>query len=96
MPTVSLIKQNASEIAKNYGLAKLYLFGSYAKGTATAKSDIDFLFEKGSPISLVGVSSMLQDFKEKFGTEIDLVSTDSLEKDFLDDVNSSKVLIYER
>ena len=96
MPTISSIKTGVSEIAKNYDVSKIYLFGSYAKGTARADSDIDFLFEKGGAISLLGVSSMLQDLREKFGVQVDLVSSDNLEKDFLDDVNSSKVLVYER
>ena len=73
----------------------MYLFGSHAKGTATEKSDIDLLFEKGDQLSLLDVSSMLQDLQESLECSVDLVSRDSLEPGFRNEVLSSKVLLYE-
>lgn len=43
-------------IAHAYGVKRLYLFGSFAKGTATEDSDVDLLVEKGKPLSLVKLS----------------------------------------
>ena len=39
--TIDEIKEIISEIAKNYPLKKVCLFGSYAHGEASEKSDID-------------------------------------------------------
>lgn len=39
---VSVIIRQAAEICKSHGVKHLYLFGSYAKGTQTRFSDLDF------------------------------------------------------
>jgi len=64
MPDIAWIKEKTVPIAMRYGLNKMHLFGSYAKGTATEDSDIDILYERGDKISLLGVSSMLKDLTE--------------------------------
>src|SRR3990167_4592098 len=40
---IDLIKIIASRLKEQYGAKEVILFGSYAKGTATADSDIDLL-----------------------------------------------------
>ena len=96
MPDINWIKEKTVPIAIRYGLNKMYLFGSYAKGTATEESDIDLLFERGERITLLGVSSMLQDLKESLGKSVDLVSVNSLEPSFAKEVYGSEVLLYEK
>lgn len=93
---INWIKDKSAPIAAKYGLRRMYLFGSHAKGIATKDSDIDLLFEKGEKLSLLGVSSMLQDLTESLGCSVDLVSRDSLEKSFNDEVLNTQVLIYEK
>jgi predicted nucleotidyltransferase len=42
------IRQFAPQIlklAQKYGISKIYVFGSIARGEATSKSDVDFLVE---------------------------------------------------
>ena len=58
MPDISEIKKIVVPIAYSYGIKRLYLFGSYAKGTASEKSDVDLLVEKGKPMSLLKLSGM--------------------------------------
>ena len=41
------IRQKAIPIAKRYGVRRLGLFGSYARGKQTESSDLDFLISKG-------------------------------------------------
>jgi predicted nucleotidyltransferase len=48
MVDIETIKFCVEPIAKDYGIKKIYLFGSYAKGTANEDSDVDLLIEKGS------------------------------------------------
>ena len=67
------IEKNGGKI-KSFGVTRLALFGSYAAGTATADSDIDFLveFEKGR--GLFDDYTHLQRFLEGLlRKEIDLV-----------------------
>ena len=53
MPDISEIQKIVVPIAHAYGVKRLYLFGSYAKGTANEKSDVDLLVEKGKSMSLL-------------------------------------------
>ena len=43
MLTVERIKQVVTPLAEKYDIRKVELFGSYAKGNATEKSDLDLL-----------------------------------------------------
>ncbi len=45
MPDINEIKRAVVPIACSYGVKRLYLFGSYAKGTANEKSDVDLLVQ---------------------------------------------------
>ena len=46
MPEIDTIKAMIRPLAIKYGLKRIYLFGSFAKGTANEDSDIDLLIEK--------------------------------------------------
>ena len=43
--TVEQIKDKIFPIAKQYDLSKIYLFGSYVRGEADEKSDVDIALE---------------------------------------------------
>ena len=43
--TIDQIKEKIVPVAKQYDLSKIYLFGSYARGEADGKSDIDIALE---------------------------------------------------
>ena len=43
MLTLDFIKQAIMPLAEKYDIVKVDLFGSYANGKATEKSDVDFL-----------------------------------------------------
>ncbi len=45
MPDINEIKKIVVPIAYSYRVKRLYLFGSYGKGTANEKSDVDLLIE---------------------------------------------------
>ena len=76
------IRSRVSAVAERHGLKAVYLFGSYARGTATADSDIDLLIDiSGTKIkSLLQLSEVLCDFEDAFGKRVDLVTTRSLEQ----------------
>ncbi len=45
MPDINEIERAVVPIACSYGVKRLYLFGSYAKGAANEKSDVDLLVQ---------------------------------------------------
>lgn len=82
-------------IALDYGIKRVFLFGSYAKGTATNDSDIDLLIEKGRPISLVGLSGLRLQFQEELQRSVDLLTTSGIDEAFRKEIEGTEVLLYE-
>ena len=95
MQTLSKIKESVAPIGRQYGIKRIYLFGSYAKGLATEESDVDLLIEKGSPLSLLMLSSLRQDFEEVLQLPVDLITTTGIDKKFEETISDSEILIYE-
>ena len=95
MPDISEIQKIVVPIAHAYGVKRLYLFGSYAKGTADEKSDIDLLVEKGKSMSLLKLSGMRQMVQEALNLSVDLVTTAGIEDDFRKEIDGTEILLYE-
>ena len=45
--TIPAVKERIAPVCKAHGVAKVYLFGSYARGEATEESDVDLHIEGG-------------------------------------------------
>lgn len=95
MPEIDEIKEIVVPIARFYGVKRLYLFGSYAKGTASEKSDIDLLVEKGKPMSLLKLSGMRRMVQEALNLSVDLVTTAGIGDDFRKEIAGTEILLYE-
>ena len=96
MTNIALIKSSIEPIAKKYGLKRVFLFGSYAKGTANENSDVDFLIEKGNQsFSLLKLSSFLQEVQSVLNMSVDVVTTSGIAEDFRKSIMGSEILIYE-
>ena len=98
--SIDELRQIIAPIAIKYSLPAVYLFGSYARGTATEKSDIDLLIDTtGTEIkSLLSLAAVLCDLEEALGKEIDLITVRSLEEPpkFSTDVSFRKTVNEER
>lgn len=81
-------------IAQRYGAEKIYLFGSYAKGTATPESDIDLRLEKGKIKGMFALSGLRLDLVDALNKNVDLLTTGSLDDSFLEEIESEEILIY--
>lgn len=95
MSNISEIQKAVVPIARHYGVKRLYLFGSYAKGTANEKSDIDLLVEKGKPMSLLQLSGMRQMVQEALQLSVDLITTTGVGEDFRTEIAGTEILLYE-
>ncbi len=95
MPDVTEIQKGVAPIAQFYGVKRLYLFGSYAKGTADQESDLDLLVEKGRPLSLLQLSGMRQMVEEALNLPVDIVTTMGIEEDFREEIAGTEILLYE-
>lgn len=68
--TIDYIKTVLHPIFNNYSIKKAVLFGSYVKGMATQKSDIDLLLDSGlKGLSFVG---LIEDIRTALDKEVDV------------------------
>lgn len=71
---INYLSEHKNEFSKKFGITKLGLFGSYAKGNATVNSDIDILIELENNLSDIHEKKTL--FKETlenyFNTKVDI------------------------
>jgi len=75
---LQILKQKNAEMAKQFGVKSLLLFGSVARNEATSASDVDLLVEFNRPVGYFGLFA-LQDYLEKLlGCPVDLGTPDSL------------------
>ena len=79
---ISDIQPIVAELAQKYGAQRVYLFGSYAWGDMDEASDVDLRIDKGR-IKGLELASLLLDLEDALGVSVDLISTGSLDKEFL-------------
>ena len=94
--SIDEIKRIAGPIAAQYGVAEMYLFGSYARGEATAHSDLDFRIEKGALRSMFQLAGLQSELEKHFSKPLDVLTTQMLTPQFLSRIQPEEVLIYAR
>ena len=103
--TIDEISAIIEPIAVKFNLQAVYLFGSYASGTANDDSDIDLLIDTtGSGLnSLMSLGLLYEELSERFKKKIDLMTFEALEEkssllskaSLKSKLDESKYLIYE-
>lgn len=80
--TVQEIQSRVMPVTKKYGIKAEFLFGSYAKGTATEDSDIDLLIDtSGTALrGLLSLGALYNDLEAVLEKKIDLITIRSLEQ----------------
>ena len=81
--TIDEISRRIQPVASAYGLRAVYLFGSYARGQATENSDVDLRIDKGNVKGLFTLGALYSDLEERLGKKLDLLTTGSLDQQFL-------------
>lgn len=81
-------------IARKYGVDRVYLFGSYARGDVTENSDIDLRVDKGSLKGMFALCGLYTEIEEALQTKVDVMTTGSLEEEFLYKIRKEEVLLY--
>ncbi|NLW69988.1 MAG: nucleotidyltransferase domain-containing protein [Eubacteriaceae bacterium] len=92
--TLNEIQSAVEPIAKQFGLERIYLFGSYARGEATASSDIDFRVDKGNIKGFFVFAALYNALADAFDKPVDVVTTHDLDREFLAEIADEEVLLY--
>ena len=76
---------------------KAYLFGSYARGCADEKSDVDLCIEPASGFNFFTLGSLATNLEEKLGVDVDIVcGEDTFYPKARESYLKDRILIYEK
>ena len=82
-------------LAQKYGVERVFLFGSRARGEAAADSDIDLRIDKGA-IRGLQLAGLLGELEDALQADVDLIPTTGMDRAFLEAIHPHEVLLYER
>ncbi len=81
--TIEEIARRITPVAEKYQLPSVYLFGSYARGTATENSDIDLIVDtSGTSVKgLFALGALYYDLEAALEKKIDVITVQSLQQE---------------
>jgi len=84
-----------SPIAERYGIERVYLFGSRARGDNSPDSDYDFSIDPGRMDNILDLFSFIDELEEALSSGVDVVSRRSLKEDlFYRYMVADEVVVY--
>lgn len=94
--TVSQIQDILVPVFREYNIRKAVLFGSYAKGSAKDKSDIDLLVDSG--LKGLAFFGLLEDVVNALGKDVDLLDTSQVisDSDIENEIKATGIVIYKK
>lgn len=94
--TVPQLQQLLTPVLAENGIKKAVLFGSYGKGVATEKSDVDLLVD--SDLRGLRFVGLLEQVQQLLGKEVDLFDVRHIEAGSLIDqeIQATGVTVYEK
>ena len=85
MKSIEELKKDIIEVAKEYPLSKVTLFGSRARGDNKPDSDVDLLcYFKPGKVGLIMLSGLKIDLEEKIGLPVDVIHAPISENSILE------------
>ena len=92
--TVNDIKEKLLPVFKKHNIKKAVLFGSYAKGSADNRSDIDIMVD--SHLRGLAFYGLLEDVVNAIGKSVDLLDKQQIkaESKVEQEINATGVVIY--
>jgi len=87
------LRAQVGEVMRRRGVVRAGVFGSVARGQATAESDVDFLveFEKGR--TLLDLSGLRLELRDALGRDVDVATPSSLHPEMKDEILSDLIRI---
>lgn len=78
--TMQDIKQKSIPIFQQYGITYAGVFGSFARGEETDKSDIDFVVRLGRPMGMFAYMRFVNGLESTLKRKVDVVTEKSINK----------------
>ena len=82
-------------VAERYGIQAIYLFGSYARGEASAESDLDFLVYGGEGFRLTRIFALAEELRSVLRKPVDVFEINEVnaDSDFYRTIMDERVLV---
>lgn len=74
---IMILKAKMPYLREKYGVEKIAIYGSFAKGEPKKRSDVDLLVDLSKPLGLEFVT-LAYDLEEALGRKVDLATFDTL------------------
>lgn len=71
--TIKQIKDRIRPVIEKHGIHDVYLFGSYSRGEATSKSDVDLYCDSGDIESLLDHVNFDEELEQALGKKVDTI-----------------------
>jgi predicted nucleotidyltransferase len=88
------IRETIVAILTKYDAERIAIFGSYARGEAGAKSDIDILVRFSRPKSLFQLVRIEDEIEETLHMKVDLVTEKAVSPYLVDSIRRDEVVIF--
>ncbi len=92
--SIDELRKIIAPIARKYSISKVYLFGSVARGDYTESSDIDLRIDKGNLRGYFALCCFYTEVQEALQMKVDLLTTGSLDQEFLEQIRKDEVELY--
>jgi len=92
--SVDEIKKRFGKVAGKYDIEQAFLFGSYARGEATKKSDVDICIKGGNMKTLFQFGGFYADIQDAMKKKIDVIDYDEMYSGFKKEAGREFVKIY--
>ncbi|MCL2142983.1 MAG: nucleotidyltransferase domain-containing protein [Methanomassiliicoccaceae archaeon] len=90
------VRSIVAPVVARYGVEKVYLFGSRARGDEREGSDYDFFIMPGKLKGLIGLSGLISALADALGAEVDIVPDGSvMDSDLSKEILRDRRLVYE-
>ena len=76
---IRTLRKQMPRLRAEYGVEKIALYGSFAKGTANRRSDVDILVHLTRPLGLEFVQ-LAFDLEKSLGRKVDLATFDTFQR----------------
>lgn len=90
---IATIRRQVIPILKQHDIKRAALFGSFARGEQTRKSDLDVLVEFRGSKSLLDLVALKQDLENKTGRKVDVLTYHALHSAIHDRILSEQVVL---
>jgi len=94
--TINDLRRLIQPVAARYGVERVLLFGSHARGDAKPGSDIDLRIDSGAIHGYFKLAGFHRELEEALVSSVDILTTGSLGEDFLSQIAKEEVILYEQ